>query len=140
MNDDGEGKYSYSYTVSRPGEITINVLKYTQNGVYGEYYPNKSWSGTHRHQNISGRLSLNWGGGNVYSNVYDNVGAKYFFKLRPPISGAYSLSMYVDDNGILKLDGNVIMQRYGDGWTSKSKTLSSKFYHGSFYWAEGGGL
>ena len=140
MNDDGGGTYSYSYIIGRPGDVTVNILKYNQNKIYSEFYPNRARSGPSQYQNFSDDLSNDWGEGNVYNNVEDDVGAKYFFKLKPPVSGTYALSMYVDDEGILKLDGNTVMSRSTYGDTSGSVYLdANKFYDGSFYWSEGNG-
>ena len=42
MIDNGDGTYSYSYTVSIPGNITVSVIVAVRVGVAGEYFDNTS--------------------------------------------------------------------------------------------------
>ena len=42
MTDNGDGTYSYSYTVSVPGKITVSVIVAVRKGVAGEYFDNPS--------------------------------------------------------------------------------------------------
>ena len=42
MTDNGDGTYSYSYTVSVPGKITVSVIVAVRMGVTGEYFDNSS--------------------------------------------------------------------------------------------------
>ena len=42
MTDNGDGTYSYSYTVSVPGKITVSVIVAVRKGVAGEYFDNTS--------------------------------------------------------------------------------------------------
>ena len=45
MTDNGGGTYSYSYTVTRPGIITVAILLYTQGGVFNEFFTSPDQSG-----------------------------------------------------------------------------------------------
>ena len=45
MTDNGDGTYSYSYTVTRPGIITVAILLYTQGGVFNEFFTSSDQSG-----------------------------------------------------------------------------------------------
>ena len=38
MTDNLDGTYTYNYSVSKPGQITVSVLQYTQGGVYREFF------------------------------------------------------------------------------------------------------
>ena len=42
MTDNGDGTYSYSYTLSVPGKITVSVIVAVRKGVAGEYFNNPS--------------------------------------------------------------------------------------------------
>ena len=42
MTDNGDGTYSYSFTVSAPGKITVSVIVAVRMGVAGEYFNNPS--------------------------------------------------------------------------------------------------
>ena len=45
MTDNHDGTYTYNYNVTRPGQITVSVLHYTNGGVYQEFFPNQFLSG-----------------------------------------------------------------------------------------------
>ena len=71
MTDNGDNTYTYDYTVSRPGEITINVLKYTPNQVRIEYFPTKALTGANEKVSYIPNIDLDWGQGVIYNSVSD---------------------------------------------------------------------
>ena len=42
MTDNSDGTYSYSYSLSVPGKVTISVVVAVRQGVAGEYFDNTS--------------------------------------------------------------------------------------------------
>ena len=38
MSDNGDGTYSYSYSVSNPGYITVAIYLYDHSDIKGEFY------------------------------------------------------------------------------------------------------
>ena len=138
MNYVGGDTYSYSFLVDKSGNITVNVIKYTQGGVYAEYYPNTSLTGDNEHQNITDDLINDWHTNIVFGSYDNQLGAKYYFRLKPPVSGNYDFSMNVDDTGKFILDGNTVMYQHRHGDTSGSMTLdANRYYYGLFEWTEG---
>jgi hypothetical protein len=109
MTDNGDNTYTYSTTVTRPGDITINVLKYTSGGAYSEFYTNLGSTGTNSYQNISTDINYNWGSGDVFPGNSDTVGAKFYFRVYAPASGPYTFYVTMDDAGYLEIDGNNII-------------------------------
>ena len=72
----GNNRYEYSYSVTRPGEITINVLKYRRGGVWAQFYAVSSWPGTPQHKDIFSSISKNWGSGYLYGSRKNSVWIK----------------------------------------------------------------
>ena len=93
MTDNYDGTYTYNYTVSRPGQITVSVLHYTNGGVYQEYFPNNLLSGDNGLNGTTSNINYNWGGGVVYGSISDQVSAKFYFRFKAPITG--SLTFYI---------------------------------------------
>jgi hypothetical protein len=111
MTDNGDGTYSATTTISRPGDITYYIRKYTQGGVYNEYFSTTNWSGTNGYINITSTLDHYWGGaiyGGVYSGVYDASG-NFYFKLYSPVTGAYTFYLDHDDSAYLWINNNNIL-------------------------------
>jgi hypothetical protein len=71
MTDNGDNSYSATTTISRPGDVTYYVHKYTQGGVYNEYFSSFDWSGTSKKTNITSTLDHYWGG--IIFNTYYNA-------------------------------------------------------------------
>ena len=98
MTDNLDGTYTYNYSVSRPGQITISVLQYTQGGVYQEYFNNNNRSGNNQNNGTTSQINFNWGSGVIYSGVSDNVSASFYFRFKGPITGVVTFYIYVDDD------------------------------------------
>ena len=97
MTDNRDGTYTYSFSVSRPGQITISLLHYTLSGVYQEYFPNNALSGNNGSNGTTSQINFNWGGGNVYGSISDNVSAKFYFRFKAPLTGSLTFYVGVDD-------------------------------------------
>ena len=46
MTDNGDGTYSYSYSVQNDGAISIVIRMYTNSGITCTWYDNQSFSGS----------------------------------------------------------------------------------------------
>jgi hypothetical protein len=109
MTDNGDNTYTYSTAVTRPGDITINVLKYTSGGAYSEFYTNTASTGTRNNQNISTDINYDWGSGDIISGFSNNIGAKFYFKVYASASGPYTFYITNDDAAYLDINGNTII-------------------------------
>jgi hypothetical protein len=107
MTDNGDNTYTYSTTVARPGDITVNVLKYTL-GVYNEYFTSTDYSGTVAKQNISSDINFNWGTGDIFTGARDGS-ANFYFRLLAPVTGVYYFYLSHDDNAELWINNNNIL-------------------------------
>lgn len=63
------------------GKLTIQVIL-IGGGVYGDYYPNNSWTAPVTKSNYTSTLSIVWGSGDVIPGYPDFVTAKYYITLR----------------------------------------------------------
>ena len=98
MTDNHDGTYTYNYSVTRPGQITVSVLHYTNGGVYQEFFPNQYLSGNNGSNGTRSDINVDWGGGAVYSSISDNVSAKFYFRFKAPITGSLVFYVGVDDD------------------------------------------
>jgi len=105
------GVHSYTRTVSRPGEITIIVKRYTRYSIHMEYYSNMGFTGGNAHTSTSSNVNFNWGLGRIFSSYYDYVSIKMFFRIRAPITGSVTFYTDTDDQTRFFLDGVQILNR-----------------------------
>jgi len=133
MIDNRDKTYSYNYTVDRPGDITINVIKYNLGKVYAEYYPNTAWSGNNNHRDNLTQIFFNSSSVWVYnngSNDYNyNAWIKFYFRLSPPINASYTILGHSDESISLSINGTSFLSRSSNGNTSNTITLEA----GEFY-------
>ena len=89
MVDNGNGSYSYTYSVLLDGAVTVLIQLVTTGNVFGEYYPNNSWSGSVSKANYTSKLDMDWGAGDIIPGDNDNVSAYFFTWLKPPTTETY---------------------------------------------------
>ena len=138
MIDNGDGTYSYSYTLSNDGAITVIVKLSTGNGVYSEWYPNTSWSAPTCKTNISSNIYFDYWGGINWTNL-PTVGASYFSAylystIIPSTTETYTFT-YCWDDGPAYILMNSVTTYMANGWNSFSLSLTSgKPYDFRFKW------
>ena len=111
MTDNGNNQYSYTYAVTRPGKVTISVLKYVAGRVYSEYYPTRDHTLLSDYNTYSSNINFYWGYGAIYNGRSTYLSALYYFKLLPPYTATYYFSSYVYDEVRFKLDSSMVVQR-----------------------------
>ncbi|CAI2386605.1 unnamed protein product [Moneuplotes crassus] len=128
MTDNGDGTYTSTISVTRPGKITINVFKYTQGGVLVEYYSGTTYSGGVQHAEIRGDLNIDYGSGNLFGSTSDSVSAKMYFKLKGPSTESITLQLEADDTADLSLGGSsIVSASIGTNTNTFSSTLNTMY-------------
>jgi hypothetical protein len=107
MTDNGDNTYSVTTTITRPGDVTLYIRRYTQGGVYNEYFSSFDWSGTSEYWNITSTLDHYWGG--IIFNTYSDASANFYFKIYTPVTGAYTFYLDHDDSADLWINNNNIL-------------------------------
>ena len=79
MNDNSNGTYSYTYTASIPGSVTVSVILYSQGWVYNEYYTNNNFSGTNSKSNTTTDINFTTWSSDAYINPLSSFSSKYIF-------------------------------------------------------------
>ena len=117
MKDNGDGTYSFDYSVQLDGAITV-LVALKQNGAYSTWYDNNLWSGSPSVYNVSSKIDFNWGTGLITPTSSDHVTSIFTFKIIAPTSDTYILSTYSDDDCSLYVDGVLMF----NSWTSSVRT------------------
>ncbi|CAI2376582.1 unnamed protein product [Moneuplotes crassus] len=131
------GVYSYIYTVSRPGAITINVIRYRNGKILYEYFPNKSGTGTRDQISYESAINTDFGTGAIYGSRSGYASIKMHFRFFPPVTGTYTFYVDVDDELHFYLDGSLIISRTCCGSTTATASLTGgRFYNGYAFFVE----
>ena len=88
MTDNGNGAYSYTFQVARPGTITIQILLYKQGGVYNEFFPNSNESGNNVYNGMWSTINIQANIQDIYPGRQTDVSGNFYFKIKGPISGS----------------------------------------------------
>ncbi|CAI2380290.1 unnamed protein product [Moneuplotes crassus] len=131
------GVYSYTYTVTRPGDITINVIRYQSGGILYEYFPNRFGTGTRELTSYENDINVNYGTGIIYGTREDYASIKMHFRFQAPVTGTYTFWIDVDDDLLFYLDGNLIISRACCGTATATASLTAgQFYYGYAFFME----
>ena len=129
MNDIGNGSYSYTYSVTRSGTISIYVYYRSSNHVNALLYRSDSLSNLGSNTTVS-QISGNWpgfGSGNFTSN------------LRGPTCGDVTITAHSDDGFTFIRDGVYLWNGYhqhGSGtFTFHTSFNYKQFYSVETFWA-----
>ena len=98
MTDNSNGTYSYNYSVTRPGVITVSILLYTQGGVYNEFFPNQYESGNRDINGTWTNINLPLATRVMYLGRSDYLSANFYYKFKAPVTGTITFSVDVDDS------------------------------------------
>ncbi|CAI2366588.1 unnamed protein product [Moneuplotes crassus] len=93
MTYNGDSTYSYNYTLSVTGKISVTVFLRNTGRVMVEWHRNQYLSNFYTNQEVTW-ISNNWGYGQPCCGRSDYVSAKYRSYLRPNISGSYLFDLY----------------------------------------------
>ena len=94
MTDNRDGTYTYSFSVSRPGQITISLLHYTLGGAYQEYFPNQSESGNNASNSTTSQINFAISSNDAYPGRSTTVSANFYFRFKAPITG--TITFYIN--------------------------------------------
>lgn len=111
MYDNLDGTYYYTYSVSRPGKITVSPLLYTQGAVYSEYYTNNALSGTMSSSSTSDykQVYLASTTGAIFTGCTDNCSIKFYFRFMAPTTGTITFTLQADDISTLYIEGSQVV-------------------------------
>ena len=94
MTDNHDGTYTYNYSVSRPGQITVSVFHYTNGGVYQEYFPNNLLNGDNVSNSITSQINFAVSTNDAYPGNSEYISANFYFRFKAPITG--TLTFYIN--------------------------------------------
>jgi hypothetical protein len=107
MQDNGDGTYSYDYTLTKEGLITIQVIL-VANGLAMDYFPNRTWSGSPTVSSTISTLNENWGYGGPFSEI-DNFSFIFTGYFQPSSTEPYNFHVDSDDSTKFTIDGQTLI-------------------------------
>ena len=122
MTYNGDGTYTYNYTLSVLGKVSIWVILRNTGIVKGDFYTNYSQLGSPAVSNISTDINFNWGSGSVVSGVSDCVSANFKTYLRPNVTDTYTIWCFMDNGANVTLNGDPIFREYETGYYGELST------------------
>ena len=108
MTDNGDTTYSYTFTPTRPGDISIFVLKVVGAPIQADFWYGTSPSGDPAFSKTVTVINDDWGLGAVFLDWFDYWSARYNFFIRGPVTGDVDFRLIGDSNATLYIDGNEV--------------------------------
>ena len=72
MTDNGDGTYTFNYSVPLDGAVTVVVQLLTAGAVYGEWFANTNWSGSPGLTNYTSDVNFIWSPGTNIKSFQSN--------------------------------------------------------------------
>ena len=117
MTDNGDGTYTFNYSVPLDGAVTVVVQLLTSGGVYGEWFANTNWSGSPGKTNYTSDVNFIWSPGtNIVSSQSTLVTGKIYTKIKPPTTDTYTFYFTHDDGSKITIDGVIRANQLGTVW------------------------
>ena len=143
MTYNGDGTYSYNYTLSVTGKISLWVILRNTGIIYGSFYTNTGLAGAAAASNISTTIDYLYGGGTVVGGQTDNVSAQFRTYLRPNVTDTYTIYVLMDDGASLYIGGTQYTSSFctlGASEPSVSVSLTAfTNYYLVLNWCQGSG-
>ena len=144
MVDNGDGTYSFDYSVSFDGAVTIITNLLAKGGVKAQWFSNTSLSPPAVQSNTISNLNTFWMPGDpVLFPGQNYFTSKFFGKLKSPTTETYSFLFKHDDGSSLSFDDSVVINRLGEMWvwinTFTQSLTENTFYDFEINSFQGGG-
>ena len=92
-------KYSFNYSQSTSGKVSIWVILRNTGIVNGYFYNTQRISSTPDFSNSSSKIDFKWGDKLNYKS------AEFKTYLRPSVTGKFNFSVYYEDGATIQLNG-----------------------------------
>ena len=138
MTDNGDGTYSYSYSVQINGAITILIKLATSHGLKSIFYSTTNWSGTPQLTTILPFLNFVLAPSLNYPSLSttDWISAYFYSTIYSPAKETYTFYAYIDDSGQVIIDGVSRSNTLGTPVNPSvvfTADMSTQNYHNFYY-------
>ncbi|HET7580437.1 MAG TPA: GH92 family glycosyl hydrolase [Bacillales bacterium] len=105
----------YSPTPQPVPSSVLTTSDGANHGLTANYYNNMNMDGSPALTRVDKQIYFNWGGGSPGSGVNsDRFSARWTGNLTVPVSGTYEFFLRSDDASRLYIDGNLVIDNWGD--------------------------
>ena len=142
MTDNYDGTYTYQYTLTNEGKVSIAVILFNRFKILSEFYNGNPLSGSVVVTNYSSSLQYNWQSSDIIPGHSDYVSAYFQAYIKAPITGSITFTLTWDDGADLSIDGVAKISKYGASSSSDSFTMSmtqDQYYYLKIKYGEIGG-
>jgi len=113
-----EVRYAQGVSAGGPPPVPTAALnppgQPTQNGLLGEYFPNRNFEGAPQVTRIDENVAFNFGSGEPAPELpVNNFSIRWTGTLNAPTAGDYVLSTTSDDGSRLFIDGKLVVDNWG---------------------------
>ena len=112
MDDSGDGLYSTTINVKRPGTAALSVLLTKVGGFYGEYFNNAFLDGVPAKVQVDTYLDFDWGTGLITDEAADFASVQWFGRIRAPTTEEFTFLVSADDGVRIYIDGKLMVDRW----------------------------
>ena len=112
MTYNGDGTYSYNYTISNEGKISVCVMLINTGIVSVLWYSDETFT-TYATTRSFSRMYVNFGTGYLYNLISDNVSGYFSSYLRPNFTLTYTIYVEADDGANVTIDGTPYVTQVG---------------------------
>ena len=131
MTDNRDGTYLSTYNIPIDGIVTVSVFLIQVGGAYVEYFENLYMDGTPAKSGIDPRIDHDWGTGLITSSATDFVSARWYTKVKAPITEDISFTVEADDGVRLYFNGELKIDRWDE--CCKDQTFTMLLTQNNYY-------
>ena len=147
MTDNGDGTYTYSYSVQLDGAVSVVIRLINGNGVSCKWYGNQSFTEPPVLTNTTSVINYNFDGSltPLFAGYGEHFTAILSGKIKAPTTNTHTFYFFNDDGSKILFDGEVKVNRLGNSGANTDafsvSLIQNNYYDFVIYYFQiGGGI